>query len=118
MLDSKNWDDLPIYSAFALNAVNEKNEGLMREKHGNSGDGIVVDDEIGNFDIENISNELESDYVLDEISSAILDLEPLDLNEQIVHVEEGDYSGADEEDENAYLLEIMNDTDQWLKDNM
>jgi hypothetical protein len=56
---------------------------------------------------DSVSDEkIESDYINNN-----------NLDENIVENEAEDL-GDTVEDENAYLLEIMNDTEQWLKDNM
>jgi hypothetical protein len=96
MLDSRNWDDLPIYSAFALNSIIAKDTAFVRgDKIEYLDDDFTEESYINNIDIGADSN---------------------NLNENIVENEED--LGDVVEDENAYLLEIMNDTEQWLKDNM
>jgi len=90
MLDSRNWDDLPMYSAFALNSVITKGT-----------------DSVSDEKIEYLDNSIEtgSDY-----------LNNIDIESKVEN--EAEDLGDTVEDENAYLLEIMSDTEQWLKDNM
>jgi hypothetical protein len=97
-----------IYSAFALNSVTDKK--ILQDKDEITDS--INDNELGYSE----NSSVESNYMNNEDIN--IDTNDMNIDINVIQENEEAELGDNADDDNAYLLDIMNDTEQWLKDNM